>query len=443
MLLSVLLACTGEPTTAPEPPAPPPDILLVVMDTVRADALSTYGYHRPTAPNLDALAARGMLFERAISPGSWTWPSHGSLLTGRWPWEHGAHFTTAADGALRPSEDLQIAPLDPSVPTLAEQLSAAGYRTAFVSGNPIIGPSSGMARGFEIARVARGDAAVVAAALEQVQADDGRPLLLFVNLFGAHAPYSPQPVPWLADAAPLPSWLAPYTLPDGSVRLFNGEPSGVFSFIRGELDVPAGGLQPVRDLYDGEIVAVDYFLGQLAAAWPADGVIAVTSDHGEHLGERGLLDHGRTLYPEVTDVPLVLYGPGRIAPGRVSEPVSTRDIAPTLLSLAGQGGGPGLLAPAGGPVFSAAWMDPHWARELGGRLAADHRLIVEGDDRLIVSSSGETTMLGAPEREAALRAALEAAVPPLVHSGEAIAPSAETEAALRALGYVEPETPQP
>ncbi|MFT5680588.1 MAG: arylsulfatase A-like enzyme [Myxococcota bacterium] len=459
----IALILWGCPT---QPPPPPPDVLLVVMDTVRADATSAYGYTRPTTPQLAALAAGGARFDAAVSPGSWTWPTHGSLFTGRWPWEHGAHFTDAPD-ALHVGEDLQIGPLSPDLPTLAERFSAAGYRSILLSANPIIGPGSGMERGFDVAEAMPDDAALVARAEALLAGPE--PVLLVANLFSAHAPFAIQPTSWnaphealFADPSAAPAWLAPFLLP-GAVRLFArptpAELPGVLQINRGDRVLPPEGLTLLRDLYDGEVMATDYHLSRLIAAVRTqrggNPIIAVTADHGELLGEGGLVDHGRLLTPELIDVPLVLSGPGIPAGTVVSQPVVMHALHPTLLDAAGiEQGADGSLLPVlqgatpSWPAISAAWADPYWAAELGGRFAVGYRSLRQADRLLIRAESGASRLLDVsgpvaievvePERSAEMEAMLLAASPDLAEfAGAPRTVSDEMREQLRVLGYVE------
>lgn len=464
MLTFILWGCTPQPP--PPPPPAPPDVLLVVMDTVRSDATSAYGYARPTTPQLAALAASGARFDAAVSPSSWTWPAHGSLLTGRWPWEHGAHFTSAPN-ALHVGEDLQIGPLDEGLPTLAEQFSAAGYRSILLSANPIIGPGSGMERGFDIAEAMPNDAALVARA--ETLLDDPRPLLLVANLFSAHAPFALQPTAWNGPHRALfnspstaPAWVIPFLLPD-AVRLF-ARPTpealpGVLQINRGDRTVPPEGRALLRDLYDGEVMATDYHLSRLLAAVSAQRsgspFVAVTADHGELLGEGGLVDHGRLLTPELIDVPLVLAGPGIPAGTVIDKPVVAHALHPTLLDAAGimPGADGSLLSVLRGeepswPAISAAWADPYWAEQLGGRFSVGYRSLREGDRLLIRAESGATRLLdvsGAaaveviePERAAAMEITLLAVSPDLAEfAGTPRTVSDEMREQLQVLGYVE------
>lgn len=465
LLLLPWLACT----TPQEPPPPPrpPDVLVVVLDTVRADALSTYGNPRPTSPQLDLLAADGVVFEDATAPGSWTWPSHASLFTGEPPWVHGAHFGEAGPGALALEPDPFLATaLREDLPTLAERLGAAGYRTASLSANRLVGPAFGLTRGFERAETFAEDALVVEAARALLAEEDDRPLLLFVNLYGAHAPWFLNPVPWVAarrgELHPETGqpWVRPYVLEDGiGVSIYaRPEPEAppmAVAWSSGALEIPPEGLSLMKDLYEGEVSRVDYRLHQLVETWTAargeEGVIAVTSDHGEYLGERQQLAHSRTLFPEVTHVPLVIRAPGRLPAGaRVRAPVQMQDLHPWVLRVAGLAGeDPLSQALAGEPpadaIRAAAWRDVYWAERIGGRFAVGYRLYREGHEAVIVSDEGAAAYYTdplvmsrdrageAPGRAAAL---VEAAAGAFPEAGTGLLEvEAEALEALEALGY--------
>jgi len=469
MLILVLLACTGAPPPDPAPPAParPPDVLVVVLDTVRADALSAYGNPRPTSPQLDAIADAGLLFEDVTAPGSWTWPSHASLFTGAFPWEHGAHFGEASDGAVALEPDpFYATALREDLPTLAERFSAAGYRTASLSANRLIGPDFGLTRGFQDARTFSEDELVVQAAQALLTDSDDRPLLLFVNLFGAHAPWFLNPVPWVeARRAELhpetgQQWLRPYLLAGGvglSIyeRATPESPPLAMAYARGELEIPPEGLTLLRDLYEGEVSRVDYRLHQIVTTWNesgrGQGIVAVTSDHGEYLGERQMMAHSRTVYPEVVRVPLVIAAPGRLeANKRVSAPVQMHDLHDAVLVLAGLAEGSELLDAAAGeapadPIRARAWKDVYWAEGIGGRFAQGYRLMRVGDEAVIVGDDGgveyysESSMLVERSGEAAgrvevLRSAAEGLFEEVGGTG-LIGADVETLERLEALGY--------
>jgi len=284
---------------APAGPGPPHLILFVVLDTVRADRLSLCGYTRPTSPTLARLAATPGFSAtcEAVSPGTWTLPSHASFFTGLPVPAH------RADRASRP--------LPAGIPTLAEALAGRGYQAAMVSANALLGEPSGLARGFELARIRKaGEPSLrrrrliraLRAALDDLDPD--RPLFLFLNIFDAHDPYGaiPEGVGW---APPQPRV---------ELHARDEDPGTDFNrFVTGRMhpSEAAPMLERIADGYDYAIHTAD---GNLAAAlntlarrgWMDRGVrLVVTSDHGEFLGEHDMLRHGCFIYEPVTRVPLV------------------------------------------------------------------------------------------------------------------------------------------
>jgi arylsulfatase A-like enzyme len=446
----------------------PPDILLVVMDTVRAQALSAYGAEHPTSPHFDALAQQGALFLDTNSVGTWTWSSHASLFTGEPPWIHGAHFSNA--GADPASMQLGEAPLHvyrmrEDLPTLAGQLSEGGYTALALSTNPYLDEAFGLTRGFRHTWLFSEDSDTVSG-VQQVleQAKDG-PLFVFVNLFGAHGPMDIHPVPWLADRPELvnpPAWLAPMFCEDGScINLYNPiEPEGsasIFEIMRGDHPLPPEAPGLLTDVYHGEVWQVDRDLGRVLELWRQhrgdQTVVAVTSDHGELLGERCLMDHGRLTEPELVRVPLLLTGPG-IPTRRVTTPVQSHELHHALLALAGRTPSAWLLDAIAGaersePILSAAWPDPYWALELGAEFAQGYRYYRSGDEAVRFGTDHGLQYLRIRERwpepadleahRARAEALREEASAHFVEQGSRTRAEfdAQTTERLRELGYVE------
>ena len=437
-----------------------PDVLLVVLDTVRADRLSTYGHSRSTSPQLDLIAEAGVVFEDVTAPASWTWPAHASLFTGLPPWKHGAHMQ--AQGVM---------PLDPSLPTLAQTLQAAGYRTIALSGNPYLDPKLGLMAGFERTEILA-DKDVVAQAEALLQEPGEQPLFLFVNLMRAHAPWGLSPAPWSAQhralltGASAPDFVKRYRrdkpfMLDFYQEVVQGEGTGFERLQRGELTLSSADKALILDLYDGEIAAGDYLLSRIVSAWTAgrpDGVVAVTSDHGELMGEHGLWEHGKTVFPELTRVPLVIAAPGRLAAGqRIHMPVQLHDLHPTLLALTGVGAPKWSLLdavrdmPRPGPIQARAWASARWARSVGGALRWDWALVREGPWARLWSTgpgspryhdlSADPGMVVPSSAPATIRARLDVHAETLSSDKrkEAVPVEipAEVHARLRALGYVE------
>ena len=307
-----------------------PDVLLLVVDTLRADHLSCYGYRRATSPALDAWARGGTLYERAYAPASWTLPSMAMLMTGQ----------------LRSDNSGDLGPLEI---TLAERLRDAGYATQAVVSNPLLDAKKGYTRGFDgyqlvpagkQRRLNGWSAGEVVerglAALDGVASD--RPWFLFLMLFDPHDPYEPE-----GGAR-----FEPFDEPERRQAFAAALPAAERSLLT---DADYRGIEARIALYDSEIRVVDGALerlfGQLALARPQrEPLVVLTSDHGEGLWQRARLageqdkpgaffpalyfDHGVMLYEEQIHVPLILRGPGVPAVRRVAAPVSTLDVAATL-----------------------------------------------------------------------------------------------------------------
>jgi arylsulfatase len=324
LLLVVLGACGGEPE-------PPQHVLFVVIDTLRADHLSCMGYPRETSPTIDALAARGALFESAISQASFTSPSMVSLMTGRY---------IAKERLDIPAE----------LPTLAESFARAGWATAGFRSNPILKPEYGFERGFERYRelAEHGDEREVEAWFDGVKAKRS---FTYVHITEPHDPYlAPEGQRrWREAKDLLPGDRADY-LPRVAAELGLADPQGGIERIKEEI----GG-------YDDEVRSADARVGRFLAAFEkagllAQGLVVIAADHGEGLwekvallnGQRGqalrrgetpnLLNtlmptHGNQVHRELVHVPIVLAGPRIPAGKRVKSPVENVDLFPTLLEL--------------------------------------------------------------------------------------------------------------
>ena len=407
-LLCLALGCGGDAGEVT-------GILLVSVDTLRADALGSYGGDPDTAPHMDRLAREGTRFARTVAPSPHTLPSHATLLTGLHPLEHGALVNSRS-------------PLPDSVTTLAERLRAAGWRTGAVVSSAVLHRRWGLDQGFEDYRddffstlrglgdarlVAEADAAAttnVARAWLREQAGAER-RFLWVHYMDPHAPYAP-PAPFRTR--------------------FPASP------------------------YLGEVAFVDQQLGVLleelrSTAGAGGTLVVLTSDHGESLGAHGEQTHGHFLYDEVLRIPLILRGPG-IPAGRVVEaPVGLEEVAPTLLARAGLDPGPGL--PLAGappadrgvvsvsylPAFSYGW-SPLWSlSKAGEKLILAPRPEYYRTDEDPGEQVNRATLES--ERRRALEGALrERAKAYLARRSEAAPLSADpaTRAELAALGYAAP-----
>ena len=376
MMLVALVGVAWWKPGRPEPvhhlvadrPPNSPNVLLLVMDTVRADHLSAYGYPRPTSPHLALWANRGVKFDRARATAPWTLPSHASMLTGYWPHQ------LSADVAH---------PLDGSKATLAEYLGNRGYATGgFVANTYYCNAWYGVDRGFDryedFPENARIDASEilrsstlgrrVAKKLGLKQATPGsrgsrktaatinrdalawidaqpqdQPFFAFLNYYDAHGPYETpagtirqfaQPgATEAADAARVHEF-------EGMAKAPNPADPEATGHVQA---VGAAASRIMVDHYDDCIATLDAEIGRLLATLEARGtlrntLVIITSDHGEHFGDRGLFGHGNSLYHPLIDVPLIVIPPtgSKVQNGLVvADPVSLRDIPATIVDLLG------------------------------------------------------------------------------------------------------------
>lgn len=320
-----------------------PNVLFIVLDTVRAQSLSLYGYERMTTPNLQRLAKTGVVFQHAISTAPWTLPSHASLFTGHYPQELSAGIST---------------PLDSTYPTLAEVFSAQGYVTAgFVANVGYCSSESGLGRGFTVYQdydispqnlilgwplgqnlttrlwqLANADpwdnlcqgrtvaSEINAKFLKWLESKGSRPFFAFLNFFDVHTAYRP-PEPFASIFGP--------TSRDTPLALRQVKAKAV----------PPNVLQAEINGYDSAIAYLDYEVGLLFDELEKRGVlentlVIITSDHGEELGEHDLFGHGSGCYLTSLHVPLLISYPGRVPAGvRVDDVSSLRDIAATVVDV--------------------------------------------------------------------------------------------------------------
>ncbi len=370
----------------PLPTGDPPNVILITMDTVRADHLSLHGYNRPTSPVLESLARSGIRFEHARSAAPWTLPSHATMFTGRWPHE------LKVDWSI---------PLDRRYMTLAGYLGERGYATAGFVGNTMeCSYDNGLDRGFvhfedyvlafliplrtawlfdrlvgsltdvglrlgrdldvgplrpmheswvtpyTLREIRKDGSLLNGAFLDWLDrsAQPGRPFFAFLNYYDAHAPY---------------------ILPNRGEYRFGIRPRGAREFIFlaeswDSLDrsrLPPVALELARDSYDSCIAYVDQCLGELVVELQRrrkleNTWLFITADHGEGLGEHNLFDHGESLYDQEIHVPLVIVPPaGKRGERVIRETVSLRDLAATIVDVTGQGGGSAMA----GQSLAALW----------------------------------------------------------------------------------------
>lgn len=334
---TVVLTTTGAcrkgdaPPAARTDPPPRPHVVLISVDTLRADHLGCYGHSRDTSPRLDALAAQGVRFANAFSQASWTLPSHISMMTSQYPHVHGVEQGDQA--------------LPESAMTLAEVLSAVGYQTGAIISWVYLAEQYGFDQGFDRFKELLPpphlvDSATTASfkaeqvtdhAIRWLERRHTKPFFLFVHYFDPHIDYEPP--------APFDRMFDPD---------YQGEANGTFDwlykFIKGVHHEPETiqprDLQHVIALYDGEIRYTDTHLGRLFDAIDRTlgldrTLIVFTSDHGEELNEHGSMEgHQWTLYEEVVRVPLIFRLPGGAGADRVvTTPVELIDLPTTILSL--------------------------------------------------------------------------------------------------------------
>jgi len=441
-----------------------PNVVLITLDTTRADHLGAYGYTKARTPNLDRFAAEGVLYEHAYATSSWTLPSHASILTGLLPMQHGAQTVPGKPvGRL----GYGVRPLSDRFTTLAERFREAGYRTGAVVGGPALGRELGMSQGFEIFEddlsgknelyVGKRAKAVANLAIAMVGKFGSDPFFLFVNFFDPHAPYRPPPpdgrgLPDLKDS-PLPRSLLTRLLANEPAK----PPNELEDWERQEIAKMIAG-------YDAEIAFMDRHLGRLLAAIEAvprsaGTLVAITGDHGESFGEHNYISHGAHLYEHNVRVPLIVRMPGREGAGRrVPEPVQNHRLFATLLHAAGLDVADGIVAPdlsgPRAPIVMEARRSNANIRMLGPFFDRDLRAIYDPPYKLVESSAGAVELFDLerekgeyenlvdrrPDISRSLQARLERIAedrPPLFGAEDRATLTPETEKALRALGYVE------
>ena len=316
-----------------------PNVLIIILDTVRAKSLSLYGYERDTTPQLERMAKAGVVFENALTTSPWTLPSHASMFTGRYDYELSTNW---------------LSPLDDTYPTLAEVFRDQGYLTSGFVANLLYGQREfGLNRGFlhyedipvsfrslvKSSFLLRGIGVwlsskiwrhqhIVRKSAEDInrdffdwlsRKDDKRPFFSFLNYFDAHAPY----LPFEPFVSKFGIEIPEYPFPDELQKWSQEEVRGI------------------RGAYEGAIAGLDYQLGLLFKKLEARGtlkntLVIITSDHGEQFGEHGLVDHSNSLYMPLLHVPLVIVYPDKVpASLRIEEAVSLIDLPATVLDLLG------------------------------------------------------------------------------------------------------------
>jgi len=299
-------------------------VILISIDTLRADHLGCYGYGKDTSPNSDALARDSAVFANVYAPSSWTLPAHVSLLTSLSCFRHGVNFDS----------DM----IDRSRPTLADILRSNGFYCAAVTGGGFVGAVFGFSKGFDLYAQSENsliDSAGMTfdSAARWIDENRGKDFFLFLHTYQPHGPYVPPPPYDTMFLDPDPLW----TMIDIGSHI--GGPKGVFK------ELPEKERRNIVGLYDGEIRSTDESLiGPLVAKLKSlriyeETMIVLTSDHGEEFFEHGSWEHGHALYDESLKVPLIIKFPNSKFRGTRVEPfVRLIDIMPTVMDVYGVGG---------------------------------------------------------------------------------------------------------
>lgn len=344
----LLVACGASEASAPK------NAILICVDTLRADRLGCYGYElRETTPALDRWAARSTVFLDTCAPAGWTKPSVPSFLTGTYPLQHGV-YEGSARGLSGTTSDV----LPQEATTLAERFEQAGYRTAAFVRNAQLRAGLGFEQGFQTYADSAGDAREIRwRALDWLdEGKDEQPFFLYLHLLDVHMPYD-VPDAWASRFESLER-VSPFR-EDGWRELRDAVNDG-------ERTLSTEERQALDAVYDGSLAYVDHQLGRLFEALERRGlaqdtVVALVSDHGEELGERGRIGHGHGLTEGLLQVPFVLHVPGAQARTHTG-PVDLIDVYPSLLSAAG-------LGVADPWPATDRWLDP----DAPAQLFAEHR----------------------------------------------------------------------
>ena len=334
LLLPALAAGFLSPAAAQSQPLP--NVLLITVDTLRADHLSCYGYHLRTSPHIDALAAEGVRFTRATTVIPLTGPAHISLFTSRYPQEHGARIN-----GLAANEKAKLL-------FLPQILRGAGYRTAaFVSAWPLNSRLTHLDRWFDhydedlprtyqMFNSQRYAEDVGPRAIDWLKQSAGRPFFLWVHFFDPHSPYDQRD-----------DFINPRRIEESGSRAPQLDSDDARERVR---------------VYDSEIGYCDHWIGKIldtldAAGLRSETLVVLTADHGESLGEHDYVGHGQQLYQPIVHIPLIFRFPGRVAEGKtVDTGVSILDLAPTIIDLTVRPRQPDfkLPFPLGGRSFAAS-----------------------------------------------------------------------------------------
>jgi arylsulfatase A-like enzyme len=445
LVAALLLHACGEGATRPRP-----NIILITIDTLRADHLSCYGYHRETSPFIDSIAREALLFSQAYATSSWTAPSMASIFTGRYPRGHGVrHGSALGPRAAITGQELLV----DDFLTIAEALKDAGYTTYGVSSNGHVSRGTGFGQGFDHFAThwfMKSPAPNTSVREWRDAIWESSPFFLWVHYFDPHNPYAPR-LPWVRD----------YTSRSNSYSRWTREPMANPRDYLAEIAGDPLALQTLLDRYDSEINYCDQHIAQLFALLPADPntLVIITSDHGEAFLEHGQVLHGETLFEEEIRVPLIVKLPripgDAVRSETISAPVSNRSIFATIMDVAGLDAAPdpagsSLIAPGAVPPDATPeplYLELDWLGKATGLRVGDWKLIIAGNENHetqlfdLEADPGETRNLlrAAPERAAQLNRLLrqwESTHPEFVAPVIEMEVDPERERRLRSLGYL-------
>jgi arylsulfatase A-like enzyme len=421
-----------------------PNVILISIDTLRADHLGCYGYTKNTTPRIDAFRRGAALFEQAIAHAPSTLPSHASIFTSLLPSHHGASVARSSG-------------LDPGALTLTEILQREGYRTASFNGGIQLDPLYGLARGFDTYESARPSVAsaevlvdpvdrfdhAVTEGMKWLREREREPFFLFLHTYETHHPYTPDP-DRLAPMNPGYAGSLPDQISVDLLQRINAR----------ELEVGEADLDHIIAAYDAELASVDAAFGKLVEFLEREhlfdnAVILVTSDHGEEFGEHGFVGwHSHSLYDELLRVPLLIKLPGSRGAGRsIEAQVRGIDLAPTILDELGLPIPPSFEGESLGPAIAGAGKpEEHAVSQKDVAVPEDEASIrtlawkwTQGRLFHLPSDGLETTDVSDANRETAeflsraLEGLLKARPKPPDHHVE---PDEELLKKLRSLGYI-------
>ena len=336
-----------------------PNLVVIVVDTLRSDRLGLYGYDRPTSPTMDALGARGVTWTDAWSVAPWTWPSTASIVTGVEPYAHGV---LSQDSCSLPE----------SVTTLGEHLRAAGFENHGLSTNPLIGPGSNFDQGFDTYEVYPWERAAPVLASSDAFLDriGDRRFGLYLHITEPHQPFEPEPEER--------ERFMEHPMPEG---MEFGELDRNMDDLDPDDPLLAAAILHANDLYDAEVACADRAIAHVVDKLDALGLldrtlIVVTADHGEELMEHGRIGHSHQLFRESVIVPLIAAGPGLPEGRRIETPVQNHRLLPSVLEWLGLPGDPETL-PEPLPLGAEEPRVLHFSTEVGSWIGD------RGDARLL------------------------------------------------------------